>query len=68
MLLRGSTLRNTDCAFGIAIFTGHETKVMKNSAQALPKWSNLEGKGNTAIYIVLMSQLIIAIIAAWFGS
>ena len=41
---------------------------MKNSAQALPKWSNLEGKGNTAIYIVLMSQLIIAIIAAWFGS
>ena len=28
MLLRGSMLRNTEAAFGIAIFTGHETKVM----------------------------------------
>ena len=28
MLLRGSTLRNTEYVFGITIFTGHETKVM----------------------------------------
>jgi phospholipid-transporting ATPase len=28
MFLRGSMLRNTEAAFGIVIFTGHETKVM----------------------------------------
>ena len=27
VLLRGCTLRNTTCVLGIAIFTGHESKV-----------------------------------------
>jgi magnesium-transporting ATPase (P-type) len=34
MLLRGSSLRNTEYAFGIAIFTGSDSKVMQNAAQA----------------------------------
>lgn len=46
MFLRGSMLRNTEAAFGIVIFTGHETKVMQNAAKAAPKWSNLEVKTN----------------------
>jgi len=29
--MRGSSLRNTDWIYGVAIFTGHQTKVMMNS-------------------------------------
>lgn len=34
MLLRGSSLRNTEYIYGVVIFTGHETKIMKNSAKS----------------------------------
>ena len=44
IVLRGMSLRNTDYAIGIVIFTGHETKVMKNSAQAKYKKSGLYRK------------------------
>jgi phospholipid-transporting ATPase len=39
MLLRGSSLRNTDWVIGIAIYTGHETKIMRNSSNARFKMS-----------------------------
>ena len=42
ILLRGSSLRNTDYVYGIAVFTGHDTKVMKNSAKGKYKFSTLE--------------------------
>lgn len=31
ILLRGAQLRNTDWVYGVAIFTGHESKLMLNS-------------------------------------
>jgi len=34
MLLRGSSLKNTEYIYGIVVFTGHETKIMKNSARS----------------------------------
>jgi phospholipid-transporting ATPase len=30
LLLRGAMLRNTRWVYGIAVFTGHETKLVKN--------------------------------------
>jgi phospholipid-transporting ATPase len=31
LLLRGSSVRNTDYVYGVVVFAGHETKVMMNS-------------------------------------
>jgi phospholipid-transporting ATPase len=31
MLLRGAQLRNTPWVYGIVVFTGHETKLMRNA-------------------------------------
>lgn len=49
--LRGSSLRNTEWVYGIAVFTGHETKVMRNSTSARAKKSKIELQ--TDIYILL---------------
>lgn len=34
VLPRGATLRNTSWVFGIVIYTGHDTKLMRNSTSA----------------------------------
>ena len=39
LLLRGCKLRNTEYAYGITIFQGHDTKIMMNSAKAEYKFS-----------------------------
>ncbi|XP_042005369.1 phospholipid-transporting ATPase 3-like [Salvia splendens] len=44
LLLRGCSLRNTECIVGAVVFTGHETKVMMNSMKIPSKRSTLEKK------------------------
>ncbi|KAI8364585.1 hypothetical protein BD560DRAFT_402805 [Blakeslea trispora] len=41
LLLRGAQLRNTSWIYGVAIFTGHETKLMLNSSKKPSKVSNV---------------------------
>jgi phospholipid-transporting ATPase len=43
LLLRGAVLRNTTWVFGIVIYTGHDTKLMRNSTSAPLKVSFLGG-------------------------
>lgn len=45
-VLRGCKLRNTEHVIGMIVFTGHETKIMKNSASAKYKFSTLEIMSN----------------------
>jgi len=42
LLLRGSSLKNTDWVYGLIVYTGHETRVMMNSSSSRIKFSNLE--------------------------
>ena len=42
ILLRGSSLRNTDWIYGVVIYTGHDTKVMMNSSKSRAKFSQIE--------------------------
>eukprot|EP00762_Andalucia_godoyi_P000403 ANDGO_03252.mRNA.1 Phospholipid-transporting ATPase 3 len=52
ILLRGCTLRNTDWICGLAIFTGHDTKLMQNSNDPPSKRSQVERKMNRMIFIL----------------
>ncbi len=54
LLLRGSSLKNTEYIYGITIFQGHDTKVMKNSAGGRYKFSQLEKYTNISILIVFI--------------
>jgi magnesium-transporting ATPase (P-type) len=54
MVLRGSSLRNTEYVYGIAVFTGHDTKVMQNSAQAKMKFSRLDLMTNRCIFVIMI--------------
>jgi phospholipid-transporting ATPase len=52
ILLRGCMLRNTEWICGLAIFTGHDTKLMQNSNEAPTKRSQVERKMNIMIFIL----------------
>lgn len=54
MLLRGSSLRNTEFIYGVVVFTGHETKIMKNSVRSKAKFSKLERSTNIYILVIVL--------------
>ena len=65
-LLRGSSLKQTDYIFGIAIYTGHHTKIMKNSPKSKNKESKLEKLMHKRIFIIFILQICMSIIATVF--
>lgn len=50
MLLRGAFLKNTDYILGLVVYTGKDTKIMKNSEPPKNKISDMEKTMN--IYII----------------
>lgn len=53
LILKGCILRNTEYVYGLAVYTGHDTKVMMNSAKPKFKLSELEKATSMAILIIL---------------
>ena len=51
ILLRGSCLRNCEWVIGVCIYSGHDTKIMKNGTSARSKVSKIARQTN--IYIVV---------------
>jgi len=71
MLFRGSVLRNTDCVYLMAIYTGRETRVFRNSKQVGLKMSTLEPQLNRYliyIFIFNFAVLFISVILQLFDS
>ncbi|KAK4773904.1 hypothetical protein SAY87_028923 [Trapa incisa] len=66
LLLRGSKLRNTDYIHGTVIFTGHDTKVMKNSTDPPSKRSRIEKKMDHIIYILFLILFTLSFIGSIF--
>ena len=68
ILLRGSSLRNTEFAYGVVIYTGHESKIMKNSAASRVKKSSIEIKTNYLIIFTFALQIVSCVFAAIYSA
>ncbi|KAL7089629.1 hypothetical protein ACP275_13G196000 [Erythranthe tilingii] len=67
ILLRDSKLRNTEKIYGVVIFTGPDTKAIRNSTKSPSKRSRVERKMDRVIYLLFAMLLLISLISA-FGS
>ncbi|PKS11949.1 hypothetical protein jhhlp_001245 [Lomentospora prolificans] len=63
LLLRGATLRNTPWVHGVVVFTGHETKLMRNATAAPIKRTKVERKLNSLVLLLILILLILSIIS-----
>lgn len=68
LLLRGSTLRNTEMALGISINLGNKTKIMMNQRKARVKVSAVMKKMGSILYSVFAFQLLNVIACATLGT
>nr|CAG4651584.1 EOG090X00X3 [Triops cancriformis] len=64
ILLRGAKLRNTKWVFGLVVYTGHETKLMKNAASAPLKRSTVDKATNVQILMLFFSLIVLCLAAA----
>lgn len=65
ILLRGAKLKNTNWVFGCVLYTGHETKLMMNSAVQAPlKRSNVDRVTNSQILLLFGILLGICAVSA----
>ncbi|XP_035892780.1 probable phospholipid-transporting ATPase IA isoform X4 [Anopheles stephensi] len=67
LLLRGAMLRNTAWIFGIVIYTGHDTKLMRNSTSAPLKRSTVDRLTNTHILILFFILIFLCIVSCIFN-
>ncbi|KAI9641224.1 aminophospholipid translocase [Ciborinia camelliae] len=59
LLLRGATLRNTPWIHGVVVFTGHETKLMRNATATPIKRTAVERQLN--ILVLMLVAILIAL-------
>lgn len=59
LLLRGATLRNTPWIHGVVVFTGHETKLMRNATATPIKKTAVEHMVN--VQILMLGGILIAL-------
>ncbi|XP_077183332.1 phospholipid-transporting ATPase VB isoform X3 [Paroedura picta] len=64
LLLRGCTVRNTEVAIGLVIYTGHETKAMLNNSGPRYKRSKIERRMNVDIFFCVGLLFIMCLVGA----
>ena len=64
ILLKGSSLRNTEWIIGLCVFTGHDTKIMKNSSGGVAKRSKNAKMLNKFVLFTMCIQLSFAILGS----
>ncbi|KAI9622322.1 hypothetical protein KEM48_007335 [Puccinia striiformis f. sp. tritici PST-130] len=61
MLLRGAQLRNTAWMYGLVVFTGHETKLMRNATATPIKRTAVERMVNVQIVFLFVILLVLSV-------
>ncbi|XP_022714556.1 probable phospholipid-transporting ATPase 4 [Durio zibethinus] len=64
LLLRDSKLRNTDYVYGVVIFSGHDTKAVRNSTRSPSKRSRVERKMDHIIYLLFSMLLLVSLVSS----
>ena len=64
VLLKGSCLRNTAHIYGLCVYTGHDTKIMKNSSNSVSKRSKNAQMLNVYVLYTMILQLLASVIGA----
>lgn len=64
LLLRGATLRNTQWIHGVAVFTGHETKLMRNATATPIKRTDVERIINLQIIALFCILITLALVSS----
>ena len=67
LLLRGAKLKNVDYVYGIAVYTGADTKLMQNINRSSLKISDMDKTLNKTIRIVIVFFITLAIICSVIG-
>ena len=67
-MLRGSSLKNTDWVIGFIVYSGHQTKIMMNSANSKYKMSSIEKGTNRQIVLIFVVQLIMCFLCSITGT
>ncbi|KAF1318028.1 Phospholipid-transporting atpase drs2, partial [Globisporangium splendens] len=64
VVLRGSTLRNTEYIYGLVVNTGPDTKIMMASSNTPMKWSNMERRLNRQIMYICALMVVLCLTGA----
>lgn len=64
LLLRGAQLRNTQWIYGLVVFTGHETKLMRNATATPIKTTAVEKMVNIQIVFLFLILIVLSIVSS----
>lgn len=64
LLLRGATLRNTPWIHGVVVFTGHETKLMRNATATPIKRTAVERQLNMLVLLLVGILIALSIVSS----
>ena len=68
LLLRGSSLKHTECIYGAVVYVGHDSRIMQNSSNSKIKLSRNEKMLNRLIIYIFLLQLSLCFFAAIYGT
>ena len=61
-------MRNTEWIIGAVVYTGHDTRIMRNSVSSKQKFSKLEKLITKSIIIIMLVEAVLCMIAAAFAT
>jgi len=65
--MRGARLKNTPYIIGIVVYTGNDTKQMRNSETGANKMSKLEQLTNQLILYIMLCQCVLSLVIASYN-